>query len=70
MMAEKANPPSGSPAGSPILMSVVREEIPLSRREGEEVMKRRLSADLPTQKIENPGQNHKFPRILLPFPGH
>ena len=26
--------------------------------------------DLPTQRIENPGQNHKFPWILLPFPGH
>ena len=27
-------------------------------------------ADLPTQRIENPGQNHKFPWILLPFPAH
>ena len=40
-MAEKANPPSGSP----VMMRVVREEIPLSRREGEEIMKRRLSGE-------------------------
>ena len=40
-MAEKANPPSGSP----VMMRVVREEIPLSRREGEEVMRRRLSGE-------------------------
>ena len=44
-MAEKANPPSESPAGSPVMMRVVREEIPLSRREGEEVMRRRLSGE-------------------------
>ena len=31
---------------------------------------KRAEADLPTQRIENPGQNHKFPWILLPFPGH
>ena len=42
-MAEKVNPPSGSPAEPPVMMRVVREEIPLSRREGEEIMKRRLS---------------------------
>ena len=40
-MAEKANPPSESP----VMMRVVREEIPLSRREGEEVMRRRLSGE-------------------------
>ena len=44
-MAEKANPPSESPTGSPVMMRVVREEIPLSRREGEEIMKRRLSGE-------------------------
>ena len=44
-MAEKANPPSGSPAGCPVMMRVVREEIPLSRREGDEIMKRRLSGE-------------------------
>ena len=47
-MAEKVNlpkAPSGSPAGSPVMMRVVREEIPLSRREGEEIMKRRLSGE-------------------------
>ena len=44
-MAEKANPPSESPAGSPVMMRVVREEIPLSRREGDEIMKRRLSGE-------------------------
>ena len=46
-MAEKVDPPSGSPARaeSPAMMRVVREEIPLSRREGEEIMKRRLSGE-------------------------
>ena len=44
-MAEKMDPPSRSPAGSPVMMRVVREEIPLSRREGEEIMKRRLSGE-------------------------
>ena len=44
-MAEKVDPSSGSPAGSPVIMRVVREEIPLSRRESEEVMKRRLSGE-------------------------
>ena len=39
------DPPSRSPAGSPVMVSVVREEIPLSRREGEEIMKRRLSGE-------------------------
>ena len=42
---ENVDPPSGSPAGSPVMMRVVREEIPLSKREGEEVMKRRLSVE-------------------------
>ena len=42
---EKMDPPSGSPAGSPVMMRVVREEIPLSRREGEEVMRRRLGGE-------------------------
>ena len=40
-MAEKVDPPSGSP----VMVRVVREEIPLSRREGEEIMKRRLSGE-------------------------
>ena len=44
-MAEKVDPLSGSPAGSPVMMRVVREEIPLSRREGDEIMKRRLSGE-------------------------
>ena len=45
-MAEKVDPPSGSArAESPAMMRVVREEIPLSRREGEEIMKRRLSGE-------------------------
>ena len=42
---EKVDPPSGSPAGSPVMVRVVREEIPLSRREGKEVMRRRLGGE-------------------------
>ena len=48
-MAENVDPlsrsPARSPAGSPVMMRVVREEIPLSRREGDEIMKRRLSGE-------------------------
>ena len=48
-MAEKVNSPSGSSAGSPVLVRVVREERPLSRREGDEVMKRRLGGESRSQ---------------------
>ncbi|CAI8017262.1 hypothetical protein GBAR_LOCUS10509 [Geodia barretti] len=41
-MAEKADPPSSSPPPSPSANRWSRHEIPLSRREGEEVLAHRL----------------------------
>ena len=41
-MAEKADPPSSSPPLSPSAKRWSRHEIPLTRREGEEVLAHRL----------------------------
>ena len=64
-MAEKVNPPSRSPA---VLVRVVRKEIPLSRREGEEVMRRRLSGESrsPSQPPSEPSSSTAKPRPKPP----
>ncbi|CAI8017263.1 hypothetical protein GBAR_LOCUS10509, partial [Geodia barretti] len=46
-MAEKADPPSSSPPPSPSANRWSRHEIPLSRREGEEVLARRVRRPRP-----------------------
>ena len=59
-MAEKPSPPSSPEYEyiSPSRYQVTREEWPLSRREGEEVMRQRLSGPAGAQKV----------RALVKFP--
>ena len=51
-MAEKADPPSSSPPLSPSAKRWSRHEIPLSRREGEEVLARRLRKAPPRNRVK------------------
>ena len=53
-MAEKADPPSSSPPLSPSAKRWSRHEIPLSRREGEEVLARRLRKPPPRKPAPLP----------------